>query len=207
AAFVQAMGGPTCPRQSHPVKLAKATDLIDIDESTGEVLRASPVVNKYGEPAAAQIIGVECNGQITATRWHVWELERARNFHSNEINQRSSVIGEKVGSDLPGWYAKRDQRVEVAAWGARAIGHNKAGNSDQYNYASTLLLSGAHAPPWSSVNNCTRQSREGEKRSGYFEICVKDIGVGMEVDPDVCEGGGRWPDHRPGNRRDDTGGG
>ncbi|MES9975639.1 MAG: replication endonuclease, partial [Candidatus Thiodiazotropha sp.] len=34
AAFVQAMGGPTCPRQSHPVKLAKATDLIDIDEST-----------------------------------------------------------------------------------------------------------------------------------------------------------------------------
>ncbi|MEW8333916.1 MAG: replication endonuclease, partial [Candidatus Thiodiazotropha sp.] len=78
AEFVRAMGGPTCPRSAQPVRLAKATDLIDIDESTGEVLRASPVLNKYGEPAAAQIIGVACDGQITATRWHVWELERGK---------------------------------------------------------------------------------------------------------------------------------
>jgi hypothetical protein len=77
AAFVHAMGGPICTRSTQPIKLAKATDLIDFDPSTGEVKKASPTLNKYGEPAAAQIIGVSYNGHIIATRWHVWELVRA----------------------------------------------------------------------------------------------------------------------------------
>jgi hypothetical protein len=60
------MGG-TCACQSRPIKLAKATDLIALDASTGEVLNTSPIVNKYGEPAAVQIIGVSFGDQITAT--------------------------------------------------------------------------------------------------------------------------------------------
>ncbi|MCU7854195.1 MAG: replication endonuclease, partial [Candidatus Thiodiazotropha sp. (ex Lucinoma borealis)] len=144
AAFVQTMGGPTCPRQSHPVKLAKATDLIDIDESTGEVLRASPVLNKYGEPAAAQIIGVACCGQITATRWHVWELVRGK---------ENSQGGDEIRSvDVGGWGSA--QTNEQGGLSFDWAGLRKAEDSG--------LLSGANAPPWSSVNNCTRQSRDGD---------------------------------------------
>lgn len=191
AAFVRAMGGPTCPRQSHPVKLAKATDLITFDEKTGEVVHASPVLNKYGEPAAAQIIGVECNGQITATRWHMWILERVKNVDSGRMGgllarrwmgKDGGSVHESGGSGAV--------RGNAALWGGGKIG--ESGITDTGFFEARDGLSGAHAPPWSSVNNCTRRlRRKGEKTDEYIENGRYDhenYDPGGDADPHVSEG-------------------
>jgi hypothetical protein len=166
AAFVQTMGGPTCPRQSHPVKLAKATDLIDIDESTGEVLRASPVVNKYGEPTAAQIIGVACDGQITATRCHVWELERGKTDKGRSLLPEIKAAGFGGSGSPLVEFESSAERVE--GWEVGLRSHRNASNTGLAAYPLVSEegygLSGAHAPPWSSVNNCTQQLRRSKKR-------------------------------------------
>ncbi|MEW8190146.1 MAG: replication endonuclease [Candidatus Thiodiazotropha endolucinida] len=207
ASFVQAMGGPTCSRQSHPVKLAKATDLIDIDETTGEVLRASPVLNKYGEPSAAQIIGVECNGQITATRWHVWTLEKRKYEQDKRIggfdagagfgSGREDGIG-GAGRTVPGYLRWDDVQLQNTACRA-----DERADFDPNGWNGGGLLSGAHAPPWSSVNNCTRETREGEKRSECFYSGIENRGG---YHPHVPEGGGGRENNRSRNRGNDHSG-
>lgn len=219
AEFVRAMGGPTCPRSAQPVRLAKATDLIDINENTGEVLRASPVVNKYGEPAAAQIVGVACDGQITATRWHVWELVRdgTKNVCGwpADVGIQKHTANAAVSGIRAEYVAGIGDSLHVFG---KAAGHAAGVCPEDREKAffggvphfegwcegdQSTALSGAHAPPWSSVNNCTRHSREGEKKSGYYKSNEfnHDPGeAGRDPDSHVHEGRQRWKDHGPGDR-------
>ncbi|MCU7841832.1 MAG: replication endonuclease [Candidatus Thiodiazotropha sp. (ex Troendleina suluensis)] len=194
ATFVRAMGGPTCPRQSHPVKLAKAVDLIDFDEKTGEVIKASPALNKYGEPAAAQIIGVACDGQITATRWHVWELVHGK------TNEGGSLLPEVEAAGFSGSSKKmvecKSSAKGVEGWQVGLGAHGNASITGLVEFG----LSGANAPPWSSVNNCTRhQSQEIKKDDEYSKTSNESFGIGVGADTHVCESGGRWPVNRSGD--------
>jgi hypothetical protein len=204
AAFVQTMGGPTCPRQSHPVKLAKATDLITFDEKTGEVAHTSPALNKYGEPAAAQIIGVACDGQITATRWHVWDLKRERSDRNR--NRDAFGVGVRAEEHLEGLrgYAGGD----IHGRGLSGASYHVVGLFERLGVWEGIANSvrEALADPWSSVNNCTQQSCEGARNDESSNITSESIRVGMENYPDVYQSGGRWSHHGPGNRRNDTGG-
>lgn len=189
AGFVQAMGGPTCPRKSQPIKLAKATDLIDIDETTGEILRASPVVNKYGEPAAAQIIGVSVGDQITATRWHKWELMRNGTGNDAGAFDRSGGVGDSV---RPGF----------------ALGRSSIDGVGPVHWWLDDDLREATADPWSSVNNCTRPLRglnndEVKNEIEYSENCV---GSGDYPNSDVHESSSRRKADRSRDCRDDFGG-
>jgi hypothetical protein len=168
AAFVAAMGGPTCSRQSRPIRLAKATDLIDIDTATGEILRASPVVNRYGEPAAAQVIGVAVGHQVTATRWHHWELITHGNKSAGSVLQGyegNGVIKSGGGMvvDQPATQRLGEQQMGLGL--SRNAGKPLCGCEGEF------LTTYGLAPPWSSVNNCTSKS----------ELMVGDRGGGTSA--------------------------
>ena len=68
AGFIVAMGGAGLSRKDRPIQLAKRDTL---DKKTGEIK-----VNRYGEPSAGDIYGVECGSVIVPTRVHTWTISR-----------------------------------------------------------------------------------------------------------------------------------
>lgn len=73
ARFVNLMGGPTAKRADMPARVWRQGRHM-VNHQTGEIL---PIVNAYGEPAAAAVLGVECvgAGQVK-TRLREWVFKR-----------------------------------------------------------------------------------------------------------------------------------
>ncbi|MEW8131473.1 MAG: replication endonuclease [Candidatus Thiodiazotropha endolucinida] len=114
------------------------------------------------------------------------------------------------------WYVNRDEIDYPVAWNKPPVcplpGYDfktvfEGVASEQSGAASSFLGCGEAAPPWSSVNNCTRQSCEGVENDESSTTTGEGVRAGVENYPDVYQSGGGWPDHGSGNRRDDTGGG
>lgn len=70
AAYVQAMGGPTLPRDRRPLRPRRSGD---VDPDTGRLR-----LDRYGEWAAPRVVGVETiAGDVgVLTRLHRWRIER-----------------------------------------------------------------------------------------------------------------------------------
>lgn len=204
AAFVQAMGGPLSARHDHPIKLARLNDVITLDEKTGEVLSASPVLNKYGEPSAAKIVGVSVGEVIHVTRFHEWKItkggelpEIVQPWHETNPGRFEALIDHGRG---PGGV------ISVPPLGEWLKGKPKV--LEKIVAAVGGAFMDANASTWSSVNNCTRQSRKGEK--GNESLHENDPGGWNCSVEDHGSGGGRsdYSDRMRGSgRRGDTGGG
>lgn len=85
--------------------------------------------NRYGEPSGEKIFGVECGAVVIASRVHEWQIKRGKK------NVRTS--------DAPG-----NPGMETTA-----------GQGAYTPPAVFFVVSGALAPPWSPVNNCTPPER------------------------------------------------
>lgn len=185
AAFVQAMGGPLCPRSSHPVRVARLADIQTVDESTGELLKRTPLTNRYGEPAAPRVVGVSVGDVIHLTRWREWEIKRGSNENQNMVGELcGAAAGAFSGAGLdqiPGksgdWKIAYAWDKESGEFGAPSL---KPSNESRRELWVPLLIrkgykiSEANAKPWSSVNNCTRKAQGVE--NGKVEIGNYDHG-------------------------------
>jgi hypothetical protein len=147
AGFCRAMGGIEAGGGQHPIKI---TRLQEINTETGEL-----PLNRYGEPAAGRVVGVEAGNVIHVTRWHEWRVERgeARGLQGLSAQENEGhvfgVHGEGRLSGLVGDHAER---------GAREMGSGGA--------VLDFQGGGAAVAPWSSVNNCTGVGSGGSEREG-----------------------------------------
>ncbi|MCG7979597.1 MAG: replication endonuclease [Candidatus Thiodiazotropha endolucinida] len=110
------------------------------------------------------------------------------------------------------WYVNQDEIDYPVAWHKPPVcplpGFNfksvfEEVASEQSGAASSFLGCGKAAPPWSSVNNCTRETREGEKRSECIYSGIENRGG---YHPHVPEGGGGRENNRSRNRGNDHSG-
>lgn len=90
--FVMLMGGPTVRRQEHPVKMFKA---------------AQEGVNRYGEPKALKIVGVNVEEELAVTRMHTWEVRRISGLAAGTGQKRSTeknggAVATREGTPLAG---------------------------------------------------------------------------------------------------------
>lgn len=107
--FVKVMGGANVRRDCQAVQLYKSSSL---DRETGEIK-----LNRYQEPAADQIKGVQAGGVVLPTRIHEWKIEKKKEEISSQVLD--------------------------------------------------FDLSGAPAPPWTCVNNCTGLENDKAKSKHY----------------------------------------
>jgi len=183
AGYVTAMGGPTAPRKSQPVRLFTIEDM---NLETGE-----QPTNRYGEPAAAKIAGLEYQNVIFLTRHHKWSKKNVESNicgnggDSNNGNERLNLrAGVQGGIHLKPDHLQK-HAAHVTAYNVFRTAQVMAKYPQQAHvieYRKFLNLAGAFAGPWTGVNNCTgtnKHERENEHREG-------------------CSGGNKqYPDHVP----------
>lgn len=161
-------------RECHPVR---TLTLQDCHPDTGEL-----PTNRYGEPAAARIVGVECNGAVIMTR-DAWRLERKPTADSSTESAGSQAPSPRPhGNGQTGLFANRPSaplgtqpagpsyliRATLTEAGEAASGlpagtllfwpaaKRLPTGSDEIRIATWELLFPLSAvPPWRSVNNCT----------------------------------------------------
>lgn len=165
ANYTQAMGGPTVGRDAQPIR---PLYMDDIDTKTGEF-----TPNRYGEPKAAAVIGLEVGNVIFPTRFHTWRLENGK----NEQNRGGRDDGRHSDVLAPG-YGSAERVHKQTTSRAPGLEGSKAGEGYRSDKAAAILLSyqpparwhrahvdeyhrrrllrAATAAPWTCVNNCTR---------------------------------------------------
>jgi len=147
ARYVKAQGGPTCKRKDRPVKLWK---------------RRPEGTNRYGDPAAAQVVGVIAAGHVLTTAPHMAAMGCAATF------KRAALTG--VESERAKWFTVPEAAV-LDAYEAHC--ERMAGLIEQQKQAEAKrvqhmqrqaeaaailrerLPGGEAARPWTRVNNCT----------------------------------------------------
>ena len=200
-AYVSGMGGCFAGRKDAPVRLCR---LQEINTETGEL-----PVNKYGEPAAGRIIGVEVGNVIHVTRRHEWRIERDR-ARIHKFDQFDEVS--RNAADIAGRVADLRGRAGRSGVDAQGIGTDRGGVNQEGECGLGFLSEGAAVAPWSSVNNCTGGNDE---RSGK-RAAVGEKGQRKTADDDAVSsragdrgsGGGRGRGGRaPGAADREAGGG
>lgn len=174
--YIKIMGGPVIPRDMRPIQLMKAGP---VDYETGEIK-----LNKYGEPAADQIKGVSAGNVDLPTRFYEWTIskkgasdgvvhkqDQAGNDHRGNVVEYgvSEYTGCNVAPDGAGRIEQGGSDYVCIRGGAASSG--EAGEKWELD---CFDLSGATAPPWTRVNNCTQEGEclngtndgDGEKQSG-----------------------------------------
>ena len=96
AAFCIAMGAVDAPRKGHAIS-ALIFLPHEIDKETGEVIcSAFGVANKYGEPAAGQVLGVTALNVDYLTRFFTWDIERINRAEVIEIRGHRELMPDWV---------------------------------------------------------------------------------------------------------------
>lgn len=162
AAFMEAMGGAACDRDARPIR---PFYLGDVDTETGEI-----PANRYGEEAAARVIGVECGNVVHVTRWHEWRIDRGEDSAKEAGSDRGGRGAERVRDILLGtWRAARvrggrlpdDVEKRGSVDSRRGLlpgelrGSNELSRVRQHLRAVFLIARRESGAPWSPVNNCT----------------------------------------------------
>ena len=160
AGYCRAMGGVEAGRGQHPIKI---TRLQEINTETGEL-----PLNRYGEPAAGRVVGVEAGNVIHVTRWHEWRVGNGKG--TGMAGGRSGLLlFSGAGSHGAGGAGEGmdQQKPDASILAGRAVGVGTYGNASDTEGSG---LSGAIAPPWSSVNNCTggENERSGERPPPFY---------------------------------------
>lgn len=145
AGFVKAMGGTRISRCERPIQLAKRGA---VDSETGELR-----MNRYGEPGADQVYGVECGSVIVPTRVHKWRIERGGNDverieNRPDVGHGLAVVG---GLGTPsGQPLKNMSDVPEDEW-LKILNRKEMGEQARAEFFAEAGI----ADPWSPVNNCT----------------------------------------------------
>jgi hypothetical protein len=132
--FLKSMGGATCRRKDHPIRVAK---------------QWSDQPGRYFEPQGMSVFGIESGDTVLQTRLHCWSLSRApRHRNGNPVGTGSTSTHIQRPADRP-----NISEVSAGRPADRAIG-SKISEFEPPGHFSTdelpLLTS------WSPVNNCTR---------------------------------------------------
>lgn len=160
-----------------------------LDPDTGEYYGGGEPLNRYGEPAAPSVIGVEApaHGVQELTRWHVWTIypptqRSATNDDSNRNGDSSLADPGRGGADSavrPGPQGMGDQgrkgSSEASEGACRtmvfregdmapemAVSDRSPGQSGGDGQRRDLATAAGRQAggPWSPVNNCTRRPYE-----------------------------------------------
>lgn len=163
AEYVKAMGGPERGRIGAPIQLYKASAL---DRETGEIK-----LNRYQEPAADQIKGVQAGAVFLLTRQHQWSIQKNANLTAENALQpetKNAALRREwnelqAASDYP--RAQGDVPGMSGVPARQAAYTFEISRGDLTTEEVNLILSGAHASPWTCVNNCTERENVAAKNS------------------------------------------
>lgn len=167
--------GVTLPRKFHPVKLLREWS----DRRT-----------RYDGEGVLSVVGLESGADILKTRVRVWEFQRKGGGGEIRDKRRSDGAGWDSGRGLSGVCNTTNGNATLCYMDADSL---EVVNRD---LDSDFKRGGFAAPPWSSVNNCTRES-EREKNGFKREGSKAESGSGKQ-------GSGKLPDSSR-NKKSDSG--
>ena len=171
--FVEVMGGPTVKRRELPLRVAYTRKGERYDYAAAIEY---PALNRYGEPAAPAVWGVEdmAKGRAYASLRYSWEIKHGAGKNEVRNNGRELCLGV---DDLIRRRGRGHQDGPLAAHegiGGRGEADNGAGHHlSEKAYGESLAGTAPESSPTRSpVNNCSRSEHaNGKTQPGGACFC------------------------------------